>query len=241
VATCAADTAAFRSYHRRIFTNSVREHHPKQRQLRRDGRRLQRRTASREGLPAVLIVCEGRETEPNYLHGLCDARGVNRANAPIVVGDGDTDALGLVRKAQRRFAIDRDFDAVFVVCDCAGEDLSRAMAAAAMPLKNAAGKFIEVHLIVSRPCFEFWLLLHFEYVSRPFATAQEVIDSLRGHVTDYDKADRQIYAKVAAGLDQALGRTQRLKAELAAIESNSPDTDMATLIASLELLRRRGV
>jgi RloB-like protein len=93
---------------------------------------------------------------------------------------------------------------------------------------------------VSRPCFEFWLLLHFEYVSRPFTTAQDVIDRLRGHLTDYDKADRQIYAKVGAGLDRAIGHAQRLKAELVAIEADSPDTDMSTLIASLDLLRRRG-
>jgi hypothetical protein len=219
----------------------VRENHPKRRQWRRGDRRLQRKKASREGLPAILIVCEGRETEPNYLHGLCDARGVNRANAPIVAGDGETNALGLVRKAQRRFAVDRDFDAVFVVCDCAGEELATAMAAAATPMKNAAGEWVTVNLIVSRPCFEFWLLLHFEYISRPFATAQEVIDLLRGHITDYDKADRLIYAKVGAGLDQAMGHAQRLKTELAAIGANTPDTDMSILIASLDLLRRRRI
>jgi RloB-like protein len=219
----------------------VREDHPKRRQLRREGRRLQRKKASREGLPAILIVCEGRETEPNYLHGLCDARGINRANTTIVAGDGETDALGLVRKAQRRFAVDRDFDAVFVVCDCVGEDLATAVAAAATPIKNAAGKSITVNLIVSRPCFEFWLLLHFEYISRPFASAQEVIDLLRAHITDYDKADRQIYAKVGIGLDHATGHSQQLKAELAAIGADSPDTDMPALIMVLNSLRRRGL
>lgn len=234
-----AATGGFRSFHRPAFTKAVRESHPKRRQWRRDGRRLQRKKASREGLAAILIVCEGRETEPNYLHGLCDARGVNRANTTIVAGDGETSALGLVRKAQRRFAVDRDFDAVFVVCDCAREELAPAMAAAATPMKNAAGESITVNLIVSRPCFEFWLLLHFEYISRPFATAQEVIDLLRRHITDYDKADRQIYAKVEAGLDRAIGHTQQLKTELAAIGANTPDTDMLRLIASLELLRRR--
>lgn len=219
----------------------MRENHPKHRQLRQHARSLKRKKASRQGLPAILIVCEGRETEPNYLRGLCDARGINRANTTIVAGDGDTDGLRLVRKAHRRFQIDRDFDAVFVLCDCAGEELTAAMAAAATPMKNAAGEMITVKLIVSRPCFELWLLLHFEYASRPFVAAQDAIEALRDHLTDYDKADRQIYAKVAAGLDRATGHVERLKTELLSIGTHSPDTDMPTLVAYLELLRRRCV
>jgi RloB-like protein len=217
----------------------VRENHPKQRQLRREGRSLRRHKAKRAGLPAYLIVCEGRETEPNYLHGLCDGRGINRANATVVPGDGDTDASGLVRKARRRFAIDRDFDAVFVVCDCAGEDLEAALALAGSPLKNVSGKMLSVRLIVSRPCFEFWLLLHFEYVARPFGAPDDAVDLLRRHLTDYSKADRQIFAKVGVGLDRAIGHVGRLKLDLAAVGADSPDTDMPTLIEALDGLRRR--
>jgi len=233
--------AASRLFRHPAFTNSARENHPKQRQFRREGRRLRRKKASRAGLPAILIVCEGRETEPNYLRGFCDARGVNRANVTIVGGDGETDASRLVRKAQKRFAIDRDFDAVFVVCDCVSEELATAIAIAAAPMKNAAGKSITIRLIVSRPCFEFWLLLHFEYISRPFSAAGEVIGLLRRHITDYDKADRDIYAKTGGGLDHALGHSERLKVELAAIGTGSPDTDMPELIVALNSLRRRGL
>jgi RloB-like protein len=217
----------------------VRDNHPKRRQLRQQGRRLARQKGNRAGLPAILIVCEGRETEPNYLHGLCDERGINRANVRIIPGDGDTDALRLVRKARKRFEVDRDFDAVFVVCDCAGEDLSEAIALAAKPMKNASGAALSVTLIVSRPCFEVWLLLHFEYVARPLPTADNAIAMLRQHVTDYDKADRQIFAKVGAGLDRAIGHAARLKGELANIGARSPDTEMPTLIETLMALRRR--
>lgn len=217
----------------------MRDNHPKRRQLRREGRRLRRQKASRAGLPAILIVCEGRETEPNYLYGLCDARGINRANVTIVAGDGDTDAIRLVRKARQRFAIDRDFDAVFVVCDCAGEDLSAAIALAATPVRNTNGKVLSVKLIVSRPCFELWLLLHFEYVARPFSTADDAIYLLRRHITDYSKADRQIFAKVGAGLDRAIGHARRLKVDLAAVGTESSGTDMPELIEALDILQRR--
>lgn len=219
----------------------MRDNHPKFRQLRRESRRLERKRASRAGLPSLLIVCEGRETEPNYLFGLCDAERINRANVTVIPGDGETDAVRLVRKAQRRFEIDRDFDSVFVVCDCSGEDLSDALALAAKPLRHSAGRFLTVDLIVSRPCIELWLLLHFEYVARPLPTAAYVLDLLRRHITDYDKADRRIFSKVQAGLDRAITNALRLKAELAAIGAKSPDTDLPRLIEKLCALKRHGV
>lgn len=216
----------------------MRENQPKHRQLRRAGRRLERRRATRAGLPAILIICEGRETEPNYLRGLCDANRINHANVTIIAGNEETDALRLVRKARRRFEIDRDFDAVFVICDCVGEDLARARGEAARPLRNVGEQVLSVELIVSRPCFEFWLLLHFEYAARHFATATSVIDLLRRHLTDYTKSDREIFAKVQTGLDQAIGNAARLKAELAGNNADSPDTDMPKLVERLMSLRR---
>ena len=217
----------------------MRDNHPKQRQQRRRSRHLERKKSTRAGLPAILIVCEGRETEPNYLRGLCEEYGVNRANVTIVTGEGDTSAAALVRKARQRFQVDRDFDAVFVVCDCAEEDLTGARRLAAQTLRNITGDTVSIVLIVSRPSFEFWLLLHFEYMARPFRSAAPVIDLLKRHVTDYDKADRPIFAKVRSGLDRALGHVPRLKAELAATGSQSPDTDMQVLVQKMLSLSRQ--
>ena len=165
---------------------------------------------------------KGKQTEPNYIHGLCETHGINRANVVLIHGDGETSAIQLVRKARQRFQIDRDFDAVFVVCDCDGEDLIVARRHAAKPIKNASGQMLAVQLIASSPCFEFWLLLHFEYLARPFPTAASVIDILKRHLTDYDKADQLIFPKVRAGLERALGNARRLKTELAEIGAQTP-------------------
>jgi hypothetical protein len=164
--------------------------------------------------------------------------GINQANVIMIPGDGETSATQLVQKARRRFQIDRDFDAVFVVCDCDGDDLIEARRHAAKPMKNASGQMLAVRLIASSPCFEFWLVLHFEYIARPFPTADSVIDILERHLTDYDKADRLIFPKVRAGLERALGNARRLKTELAEIGAQTPDTDMADLVDILMTLRR---
>lgn len=161
----------------------MRDNQPKHRQSLRQSRRLARKTATRAGLPAILIVCEGKQTEPNYIRGFCDTHGINQANVRLISGDGETSATRLVQKARRR---------------------------AAKPMRNAGGQVLTVRLVASSPCFEFWLLLHFEYLARPFPAADSVINILERHLTDYDKADRLIFHKVQIGLERALGNARRL-------------------------------
>jgi hypothetical protein len=221
----------------RICTDRMRENQPKHRQMRKEQRRLARQKASREGMPSVLIVCEGRQTEPNYIAGLCAAKRVNLAALRIHPGDNATDAVALVRKAQRIFNADRDFDRVFVVCDDDGAMLERARGIARRRLRRLDGKFISVELIASRPCFEFWLLLHFEYSLRPYRTAAEVVTDLRRHLTDYDKANPLLYQQVSVGLDQAIERVGRLKQELTNTGATVPDTDLLQLIEQLLAMR----
>ena len=81
----------------------MRDDQPKHRQMRQEQRRVARRKASRAGLPSVLIVCEGRETEPNYIDGLRDHLRINAAAVHIEPGGSVTDPIGLVRNAHKRF------------------------------------------------------------------------------------------------------------------------------------------
>lgn len=216
----------------------MRDNQPKHRQMRKEQRKLARQRASREGIPAILIVCEGRETEPNYILGLCEHLGVNTAAITLIAGNTITDAAGLVRKAQQRFRDDGYYDRVYVVCDGAPGTLARARQMAEKTLKSAEGKKTHVELIVSSPSIEYWLLLHFEYTTRPFATAAEVMAELRAYVTDYAKNDREIFNKVAAGFELACHHVARLKADLAASGATAPDTDMHLLAEQLGRMTR---
>jgi hypothetical protein len=186
-------------------------------------------------LPFLLIVCEGEETEPNYLRGMCEARRINLAGVDIKPGTGETDARSLVNKAIKLFKT-KDYDRVFVVLDDDGQPLEEARHLAGKPLKTANGDKIQIELISSRPSFEFWLLLHFEYSSRPYTSAEAVIDHLLAHLTDYHKASRRIFQQVERGLENSLANAERLKRELAASGGGNPNTDVHTLV--VELLNR---
>jgi RloB-like protein len=214
----------------------MRDNQPKHRQAKRHQRKLERRRASRQGMNAILIVCEGAETEPNYIRGLCESNRVNMAAVDLRRGDKATDPVSLVRKARQIFERDPTFDRVFVVCDGDG-NVDEARALAEQRLRSKGRSPLEVELIISRPSIEFWLLLHFEYSSRPYRSAAEAIDALLGHLPRYDKVDRRIFEAVAPGLQQAIVNTGRLKREIRAAGSASPDTDFAVLAEVLLAMR----
>jgi hypothetical protein len=49
--------------------------------------------------------------------------------------------------------------------------------------------------IISTPCFEVWLLLHFRYCDQPFRAFNDVLSELHVHLPDYSKADRNVFLK----------------------------------------------
>ena len=216
----------------------MRDNQPKHRQMRKEQRKLARQKGALQGLPAVLIVCEGRETEPNYIEGLCTHLGVNSAAVNVIRGESATDPVGLVRRAQRLFTADGAYDLVYVVCDGDAPRLAEARQLARKALRNSARERTQVQVVASYPSFEFWLLLHFEYSARPYQAAAEVTDALRRHVTDYAKNDRNVFAKVSVGLDAACQNADRLKAELNRTGAQVPDTDMRSLVDQLARMRR---
>jgi len=91
----------------------------------------------------------------------------------LIAGDHETDPESLVRKAHAQFRADNDYDAVLVLCDDDGLPLDAARQQARARLKNAAGKTVSIDVAASRPCFEFWLLLHFEYTTRVYGNSAQ--------------------------------------------------------------------
>lgn len=139
-----------------------------------------------------LIVTEGEKTEPNYLHALRERLNLAAAEVEILHPEG-TDPLTLTRAAiqirdERKQLAKKGFgiayDEVWVVFDLEGpHDERRRLALEAMGLKEAAG----IKFASSDPCFEFWLLLHEEFTTAPFAACDPVIERLEVHWKNYCK------------------------------------------------------
>ena len=171
----------------------------------RGERALQRLSRHRPEKTRILIVCEGRETEPNYFRGLRDEEAV-RQNVTVVVQRGKGGScLAAVQQAiaelEKAAARGEDFDEVWCVFDVEQASRPQVIKARTLAARHA------IRLARSNPCFECWLLAHFVRTKGSFAHCDEVIEQLNKHWRrqfgrDYAKNDEQLYTRLA-------GRTQR--------------------------------
>lgn len=63
---------------------------------------------------------------------------------------------------------------------------------------------------VSSPCFEVWLLCHYEYSTRQYNSSDEVIEYLKNHIKDYSKNDENILKKTKFLISEALKNAERM-------------------------------
>lgn len=110
--------------------------------------------------PRVLVLCEDTKSCKNYLE---DAARHFRAYAEIEIAHcGKTDPLGIVSAAARRM---QKFDHVYCAIDRDQHNGFDEAVALARQHKE------KLTLITSYPCYEFWILLHFEYSRRPYVAS----------------------------------------------------------------------
>lgn len=188
------------------------------------GRPLRRRPAFRDPLPLVLVVCEGAVTEREYLHGFRAAHGITTVRIEVFSPGGDP--LALVeeaarrrekarREAERSADPDLAYDEVWCVFDV--DQHARLSAARALAAKHG------IHLAVSNPCFELWLLLHFaEHAAH--TSAAQARRLLSKHLPRYDK--HLVFEDVGDGYTDAVRRAEALDRHHAGLgqEGENPST-----------------
>src|SRR3546814_2975529 len=121
-------------------------------------------------------------------------------------------------------------DEVWCVVDreaaAARKDCLRACAVA-KTAKHRKGQQFE--LAISNPCFEVWVLLHFERSARPFANCQEVIRSLKQHRPEYTKSNKVVLDGTLGLLEAALANATWLRAQGVALPSTRSEEHTSEL------------
>jgi hypothetical protein len=145
---------------------------------RKKGQRIPTRT--------ILILCEGKETEPNYLNGIKTERRLRNVRIEIVPGGGDkVIPLNLVNTALERIESmdwDNHRDEAWCVFDVEKKGTNPTLKQAII----RAGDII--HLAISNPACEYWFLLHFAPTTREFINADDVIQALMVYLPNYHKS-----------------------------------------------------
>lgn len=176
--------------------------------------------------PTVLVICEDSKSGKRYLE---DASAYFRVKVQVEICHcGKTDPVSIVNEAVARKG---KFDRVF----CAIDRDTHANFEKAL---DAAKSHPKVDVVVSYPCFEFWLLLHFGYSRKPHSS-ESLIKDLRANpgFEDYDKGgDRNVFRILENRFSEARRFAPIVLAE--AIESGemNPSTRLHELLAYFEEL-----
>ena len=169
---------------------------------------LVRRSQKRRDKRTILLVGEGEETERNYFDAIKREDIVAKRFAVTVKKRHGVspervveEAIGYKEQAESR---GEDFDEVWCVLDVEGSE-KRDSLEAAVRLAEENG----ITLYLSNPCFEVWLLSHFERRSRAYNNCDVVIVRLNRKWRtlcrqDYRKNDDRIYQRVSGLTEEAI-------------------------------------
>jgi hypothetical protein len=92
---------------------------------------------------------------------------------------------------------------------------------------------LNIREAISVPCFELWVLLHFERTDRPFTSCDDVVTRIRrNHLDGYQKANDKIAEDLMSRLDTALANARWLS-ERAAIDDENPSTSVNGVVEHL--------
>ena len=197
-------------------------------------KRVSRRPPTREPKKRVLVVTEGRVTEPEYLMAFAAWKREALVEVKISSQHGVPKTLVEIAKEQKANAEaaarrERDdnlrFDEVWCACDV--DSHPRLPDARQMARDNG------IELVVSNPCFELWLLLH--YRENPGARHRRDLQRMlrREYQKDYDK--HVDFDALKPGYEAAMARARRLDADAdeAGEPGRNPTTGFHRLTASI--------
>jgi len=213
----------------------------------RQANKLARRKARRESFDRILIVTEGKKTEPNYFNEIKAFYRLPSANVSAIPSAYGTDPLSVVNYAEHLFIEGeeslsippRAFEKVYAVFDRDDHhtyhDALGKAASLNQKLQNDLRQLITFKAIASIPCFELWLLLHYEQITHPLHR-NDTIRRLKGHLPDYQKGQGGLF-KFTQPLIETANRHALELINNNTQHGDGPYTDIHTLVDLLVKLR----
>ena len=147
-----------------------------------------------------LIICEGKQTEPNYFNGLKQAINERYGNkVEVLIPSIDVKGTGMNTKSLVKYAqkivnhSNKVYGQVWVVFD--KDDYNDEQF-------DSAIKKCDYNIAWSNPNFEVWLLAHFKKVNR-YISKDDVLQELskefqKQELGEYSKNDKNIFNKITS-------------------------------------------
>lgn len=194
------------------------------------------------GLPertTVLIVGEGRETEPNYFLALAKLDVVRqRFTIHVRRGPGYSPERVVklaIQEKQKAIARGESFDEVWCVVDTeTGTDKRESLDRAVIMARRET-----IDLCLSNPAFEVWFLSHFMRTTRSFLNCDAVIQELNKHWKThfsqlYEKGDRRHFHRLEPFRTDGIANAQWVREDSShRDEPNTADCNSSTEVYRL--------
>ena len=207
---------------------------------------LKRKVATRERQSRILIVCEDSKSSKFYFEAMAIDLHVNATVEGDKCGSAPKSVLVYAKDKYEQSRKDGDaYDAVYCVFDRDQHPCFDATVTAINDLKTNKKPFFA---ITTTPCFEFWLILHFEDTAKPYAatTQKSPCDCANADLqthwkkafnVEYGKNKRDIYPKLKADKTViAIQHAKKLVAENLKNGSVNPQTNIQELVEYLQTL-----
>lgn len=191
----------------------------------------------------ILIVCEDSKSSAFYLEELAK-KDLNLDAVKIEgkrCGSAPSSVLNWAREEYASSVKDRNkYDRVYCVFDRDQHHCFDATVHAISTLKPKNTFFA----ITTTPCFEFWLLLHFQFTSKSYSATQNKSPcdianvDLKAEWANYGKSKRDIYTHVKEKTADAITNAKQLVTYNINSGSTNPQTNMHELIEYLQSIKR---
>lgn len=148
----------------------------------------------------MLLSLEDEQSSRLYFAGLGKQ---HRERVSITFAKHIGSDPGNVVEAARRTAAEVAHDEVWCVFDTEGPQhpARRQQVPAALDRLRQLG----YREALSNPCFEYWLLLHFQNSTRQYQNCSQLLSDLKNHLKGYEKG-YDCFADVVDKIDEALAR-----------------------------------
>jgi hypothetical protein len=209
---------------------------------RRTLRDLQRRRPFIKPRESVLIVCEGEKTETQYFDAIRNELRLKKfVEVSVVVKPGESDPISVVNhainlKAERSKIASSSpiltaYDVIWCVIDVEAPKQHPTLEEA---LNKA--KAHEIRVALSNPFFEYWFILHFEKITKPFEKDKDLHNLLQAYHPSYKKSN--IGFNVLYPLtDSAIKNSQEVLKETGCgddLREHNPSTDVHKVVQHLK-------
>lgn len=168
----------------------------------RHSRSFRRKSGNKPPKSITLIVCEG-ETEQEYFEAARIHFQLTTAEISIAKNTKGSAPISVVEHAEAKCAEQGGYDKIFCVFDRDGHESFGRARERISALAGRSKRPLPIEEAVSVPCFELWVLLHFERTDSPFNRCADVIPRIRAHMAGYVKADAAVARQLMPRLTEA--------------------------------------